>query len=783
MHIINEYIIYLKDEKNFYYKIMPRNQNIKDEKKDAYKKISKGLVRRKISKALEDSSKKRKSQKLFFKIFVRLFQVFLILGLSLGAGATVALWSFYKKLPDVSSLKNYNPSETSEIYDTSGRILAKIHGEENRIIVPLNSIPLYVQNAVISMEDERFYHHIGVDPKALIRAVTSVIDKSGKLVKGGGSTITQQLARNLFLSPEVSIKRKIAEMLLAIKIEKNFSKSEILELYLNQVYWGHNAYGIEAASRLYFGKTTKELDLSEGALIGGLLSSPEYYSPYRSLEKAKWRRSLSLVNMVRNGFITKKQADEAKDKEIHLYNSTLKRAHNYLAPYFTSYVISLLNEKYGDNLLRKGGLKIYTTMDSNAQEIAENVIKNSIARYRRRNINQGALISIDPNTGFIKSIVGGVDYNQSQFNRATQAKRQPGSSFKPFVYVTAFKEGVVSLYSRETDEKTEYPDLNGVWSPQNYDKHYSGDVSVLQAIQYSINTVAVKVLYKVGVDKVIETAKILGIESYLGPNLSLALGSSEVTMLEMATAYGVFATGGKKVRTITPILKIEDRRGNIIEDYSNQPLEQVYSKNAISMLNTALINVVRAGTGVAANLYDRQVAGKTGTTSEHRDSWFVGYIPQLVTVVWVGNDNNSVMGYSTTGGTICAPMWKNYMQQVTRKIKPKRFIITGGDIPLKQKEEDKKDENKENSSDSVIIKEIDTNKNKNLDKNLKQENKNTTDTIKIEQSEPIIKETILPDENQEPEYIAPTIAPTNVEIEPGVFIKPTSVPNTPVPAQ
>jgi len=762
---------------------MPRNQNTKDEKKDAYKKISNGLIRKKISKALEDSSNKRKPTKLFFRVFIRLFQVCLILGLSLGAGATVALWSFYNKLPDVSSLKNYNPSETSEIYDSSGRMLAKIHGEENRIIVPLNSIPLYVQNAVIAMEDERFYHHIGVDPKALIRAVTSIVDKSGRLVKGGGSTITQQLARNLFLSPEISIKRKIAEMLLAIKIERNFSKSEILELYLNQVYWGHNAYGIEAASRLYFGKSTSELNLSEGALIGGLLSSPEYYSPYRSMEKAKWRMSLSLLNMVRNGFITQKQADEAKKREIHLSGSNLQKEHSYLAPYFTSYVISLLNEKYGDNLLRKGGLKIYTTMDPHDQSVAEGVIENSIRRYKRRNITQGALISVDPNTGFIKAIVGGVDYSQSQFNRATQAKRQPGSSFKPFVYLTAFKEGIVNLYTREVDEKTDYPDLNGVWSPQNYDKGYSGSMTVMQAIQNSVNTIAVKVLYKVGVDKVIETAKILGIESYLGPNLSLALGSSEVTMLEMATAYSVFATGGKKVKSITPILKIEDRHGNVIEDYSNQPLETVYNRDAIAMLNTALVNVVRAGTGFSANLYDRQVAGKTGTTSEHRDSWFVGYIPQLVTVVWVGNDNNSVMGYSTTGGTVCAPMWKTYMLEAIRNLRPQRFPSTkDGYSSIKQKPQSNEKEGivstKQNSNDSVVIKEI--NSNKPLDKEtVPQENKASTDKIKIEENtEPVVKETseVAPQTKSEP-----TVAPTSVEVEQGVFIKPTSVPNTAVP--
>ncbi|RYX99579.1 hypothetical protein EON78_03470, partial [bacterium] len=319
----------------------------------------------------------------------------------------------------------------------------------------------------------------------------------------------------------------------------------------------------------------------------------------------------------------------------------------------------------------------YTTMDPKAQTIAEKLITQRIKKLKvSNNVGQGALVSLDPNTGFIKTLVGGTSYESSQFNRATQAKRQPGSSFKPFVYLTAFREGIMTPDTVDVDGPISFPDMSGVWTPKNYAGGYSGPMTIRDAVKKSINTIAVKTLDKVGVDKVIETAKIAGIESYIGPNLSIALGSAEVTPLELASAYGSFATGGKRTPQITPILKIEDRNGNIIEDNRNQELEQVFPHRAVDMLNNCLKAVVESGTGTAAALPGRVVAGKSGTTSDHRDSWFVAYVPQLVTLVWIGNDNNSKM-WNATGGVFCAPIWKEYMQQVVKGMPAKDFPKAG----------------------------------------------------------------------------------------------------------
>lgn len=654
---------------------MPRNQSFDKptkEKKDFYHNINNGVVKENTSKKL-----KRTRKNGFFARFARFvlksFFILLILGLSLSAGGAFAVWSFSQKLPDISKIDAYMPSETSEIYDVNNNVLAKLHDEENRTIVPLKEIPIHVQQAVLSMEDERFYQHFGVDPKGVARAIGSFFDK--KLVKGGASTITQQLARNLFLTPEVKVTRKIAEWILAVKIEQKFSKAKILELYLNQVYWGHNAYGVEAASKTFFGKSVKQLNLAEASLMGGLLSSPEYYSPHRDLKLAKWRQSLTLQNMLKLGYIKKDELEKAKKYPIKLFN--VRKSYKLVHPYFTSYVISVLTEKYGDSLLRKGGLKVYTTMDPKAQTIAEKLITQRIKKLKvSNNVGQGALVSLDPNTGFIKTLVGGTSYENSQFNRATQAKRQPGSSFKPFVYLTAFREGIMTPDTVDVDGPISFPDMSGVWTPKNYAGGYSGPMTIRDAVKRSINTIAVKTLDKVGVDKVIETAKIAGIESYIGPNLSIALGSAEVTPLELASAYGSFATGGKRTPQITPILKIEDRNGNIIEDNRNQDLEQVFPHRAIDMLNNCLKAVVESGTGTAAALPGRVVAGKSGTTSDHRDSWFVAYVPQLVTLVWIGNDNNSKM-WNATGGVFCAPIWKEYMQQVTKGMPAKDFPKAG----------------------------------------------------------------------------------------------------------
>ncbi|RYY00003.1 PBP1A family penicillin-binding protein, partial [bacterium] len=557
------------------------------------------------------------------------------------------------------------------IYDSEGNILGKLYDEENRVVIPIDQIPDHVKQAVISMEDERFYQHGGVDNKAVFRSIVSLIP-GVNMVRGGGSTLTQQLARNLFLTRDIKISRKVAEIFMANKIESVLTKDQILQLYLNEVYWGHNAYGVESASRIFFNKSVKNLNLAEASMIGGLLSSPEYYSPYRDFKRAKWRQALTLQNMVRNGYVTQDEADKAKDQKVYLagLGKNYKMAH----PYFTSYVLSILRQRYDDSILRTAGLKIYTTIDSEAQTVAEDLMAKSIAALRGRNITQGALLSIDPNNGYIKTIVGGVDFSQSEFNRVTQAKRQPGSSFKPFVYLTAFQKKLLNPYSTVMDSPISYPQNGSVWSPKNYDGTYRGSMTVLDAVRRSINTVAVKTLENVGVDSVIETAKKLGVSSKLQNNLSLALGSSELSPIELAYAYGVIATGGNKVKKVSPILKIIDKDGNVLEDNTQfVTIEKVYDAESIDMMLECMKAVVApGGSGAAAMMSGRDIAGKTGTTSDNKDSWFVGFTPQLVTLVWVGNDNNTSMIGATGGGT-CAPIWKKYMSYALSKYPPKPF--------------------------------------------------------------------------------------------------------------
>lgn len=575
----------------------------------------------------------------------------------------------YLRLPSVSEIKYYHPDQSTQITDIKNVALTKVYNEENRIVIPLKTLPPYVSNAVISMEDERFYKHKGVDIKGISRAFLSLILPGSNLVKSGGSTITQQLARNIYLSNERTMARKINETLLALKIENELPKDRILEVYLNEVYWGHGAYGIEAASKTYFGKSAKDLTLAEASVLGGLLSSPEYYSPYKNMKLAKWRQSLTLDNMVNNKYISETDAQIAKRASLNLNNSLGPKKYKMFAPYFSSYVLSILGERYGEDILKKGGLKVQTTIDLKTQQIAENVISSEVNKLKKYNINQGALIAIDPKTGFIKALVGGKDYEKSQFNRATQALRQPGSAFKPFVYLEGFRQGIITPNTYIKDSRVVYNNGDINWTPQNYDKTYKGNMTIRQAIKTSNNTIAVKVAQKAGINKIINTAHKAGIESDLTPNLTLALGTSEVTPLNLAEAYTVFANNGLKPQTITPILKISDRENKTVEDFSKPVLKEVYPSKAVSMINSCLKSVVsKGGTGYAANIPGVNMFGKTGTTSDNKDSWFVGYTPNLVTIVWLGNDNNSRM-INSTGGKYCAPIWKKFMTNLMNKDK------------------------------------------------------------------------------------------------------------------
>lgn len=589
------------------------------------------------------------------------------IGISLVAlmgGAVVGLSVTLSRLPSVAELEQYEPNLTTVLLDRNGEEIAQLHDEENRTLVPLKDIPSHMQEALIAMEDNRFYQHPGVDVVGIARAAMRNVKEKGA-IKEGASTLTQQLARNLFLTPEQTLGRKVAEAWLSLQIERHYPKNRILEMYLNQVYWGHNAYGVEAASQTYFGKPAKALKVEEAALLAGILSGPEIYSPYRNPKWAKQRQELALDRMVDNGYLTR---DEAKKyKSLPLKFSGIKPFFHQ-APYFVEYVLTQLNERFGVNRVKKGGLRVVTTIDMKAQRHAEKVVKEEVARLKNYNVSQGALVSVEAKTGAILAMVGGVDYQKSVFNRATQALRQPGSSFKPFVYLTAFLNGMTPN-TTVFDGPTEWKEGSFVWKPKNSGGGHSGWITLRSAMVGSVNIAAIKTLEAVTAKKVIETAQKAGIKSNLRENLSLALGTSEVTVLEMAGAYATLASEGLRIEPEC-ILRVEDRKGRLIEERRPEP-ERVFPEQPVRALIDVMRGVVLHGTGYAAN-FGRPAAGKTGTTSDHRDAWFAGFTPQLATVVWVGNDDNSRM-YHIFGGDICAPIWRRFMSEVSKEMPVAQF--------------------------------------------------------------------------------------------------------------
>ncbi len=574
-----------------------------------------------------------------------------ILVIGLGAfGFFAGLWVSFRNLPDVQSLDRYTPSQRTQIYDIKGRLIADVRGEANRTVVPLSGISTNLKNAVIAIEDDQFYKHNGIRYDTIIRAAIANFQE-GRAAQGG-STLTQQLAKNLFLTPKKSLNRKIAEAFLAWDLERNFTKDQILKMYFNQVYWGHNNYGAETAARTYFGKSASQLNVAEGAMMAGLLRAPEYYSPLHSVPHAKERQAVVLDRMVELKLITPAQAASAKKQPLKY--GYVHHANLVNIPYVSSFVLKELERQFGEEALRQGGFKVQTTLDMNLQKIAESSVKADVAYLRRQRVRQMALVSLDPRTGFIKALVGGADFKKSQFNRATQSRRQPGSSFKPFVYYTAFAEGRITPDSIVVDAPVRF----GSYSPHNYDNTFGGAMTVRKAVQFSRNVPAVKIGRAVGIRNVINTCRILGMKADWQPNLAVALGSVDVSPLEMAGAYASFANGGFGVKP-TVLLQVTDREDNVLYRYNpERPL--VLDPKAVDMVNDVLQAVVTGGTGKKAQL-GRPVAGKTGTTSDFRDAWFVGYVPQMVTAIWIGNDDYSRMASGTAGGAFVAPLWRQYM--------------------------------------------------------------------------------------------------------------------------
>lgn len=624
---------------------------------------------------------------------LRRIRLFIALCLVVFAGLGFGyIFAAYQSLPAVGN--NMRPAVSSQVFDSHGRLITTLHSDQNRLPIDINKVPQNLQNAFIAAEDNRFYEHIGIDPIGIFRAIFANLTNRG--IAQGGSTITQQLAKNAFLSQEQTLKRKIQEAMLALEIEHKYSKKEILEMYMNQIYFGQGAYGIQTAAKTYFNKDVNELTLTQCAMLAGLPKSPNYYSPFNNLNEAKKRKNVVLDQMVKYGYVSAAEAEDAKNQDLGLSKShQSKEADEYAS--FIDYVSQQVAKKYGDDALYKEGLKIYTTMDVDKQHAAVRAMRNLPNNYTDENgltQPQAAIVSIDPKTGHILAMVGG--RGQDSFNRASMAVRQPGSAFKPFVYLTALQHDM-------TPDTTmnDQPVTYGSWSPKNAGGSYSGTMTLCDALAHSVNTIAVQLADQVGTKNIIANAKKMGITTLdaKDDNLAMALGglTKGVTPLEMASAYGTFANKGVHVKP-TAIVKILDRNGNVLEDASTLEKEEtktrVMSEREAYEMTTMLEGVIDHGTGTAAAI-GRPAAGKTGTTDDNKDAWFVGYTPDIVTAVWIGDDTGSHSLGEIYGGTIPAEIWKDYMSSATSD-------ESGGDFSAPSGMERRKETTSSSSSSNSV---------------------------------------------------------------------------------
>lgn len=591
-----------------------------------------------------------------------------MLGSAIAAGGLVGLAISFRNLPDVRVLRTYVPAETSFIYDIKGRLLASIHGEANREVTPLDKISPDLKRAVIAIEDSNFYYHKGINPISVGRAL--VVNYQQGSVREGSSTLTMQLMKNVFLSRQRTFSRKLAEGVLAIRIEQILTKDQILEMYLNQIFWGHNNYGAQTAARSYFNKSAGSLTLAESAMMAGLIKAPQEYSPFVDMKKATEQQRTVLRRMRDLGWITPQEETKARAQKIKL--GTIRSFQGSASPYVTNAARQELIERFGSDAVAKGGMRVQTTVDAKMQKMAEETVVNWHRRIRNQGVraDQMALVAIDPRTHFVKALVGGVNPKKSEFNRATQAIRQPGSAFKPFVYYAAFATGKYTPNSIVSDTPVRYREASGYYYPRNYDNSFGGAMSIRKALEVSRNIPAIKIGRAVGMNKVIEICRTLGINSPMEPVTSLPLGAIGVTPLEMASAYATFANYGWQSEP-TVIVRVTDSSGNVLLDNTPKP-QLVLEPWAAASLTSVMRGVITSGTGRAAQI-GRPAAGKTGTTSSERDIWFVGYVPQLATAVWVGNDNYRPLGHGATGGTFVAPIWRDFMTKALKSSPVQNF--------------------------------------------------------------------------------------------------------------
>ncbi len=709
----------------------------------------------------------------------------------LGGAATLGVFFYLSRdLPKISTLKDYRPSIITTVYSDDNRKIAEFY-RERRIVVPLEEIPLQLRQAFISAEDARFYKHQGIDVFSIVRAFFKNLE-AGAIVQGG-STITQQVTKSFLLTPERSYERKIKEALLAYQIDKAFKKDEILYLYLNQIYLGHGAYGVEAAAENYFGKHSKDLNLAECTMLAGLPQAPSRYSPFHYPERAKQRQIYVLNRMVDEGYITQIEASEAMSIKLDIH----PRRNWYLekVPVYTEDIRRYVEKKYGEDALYTQGLKIYAAVNIEMQKAAREEIQKGLKELDRREGYRGpleklppdqietfsqellkafadtppeaggsvrgvvidvddkaervtvrmgdqrgaiplenmrwarkpnpdvayysarirrpsqalavgdvilvellerdekadiwklaldqdpevqsALMCIEAGTGLVKVMVGGRDFMESQFNRATQSRRQPGSAFKPIIYAAALDKGYTPA-TTVIDSPIVFKDVEHdfTWKPKNYGKKFYGPTLLREALAKSRNVVTIKIMQDIGIEYVIDYARKLGVESDLSRDLSIALGSSGVSLLEIVQAYSVFANQGYRVEPAF-ITKIEDRFGNVLEEM-NPIRKQVLEPSTAYIMTSLLEGVVKYGTGQRVRVLKRPVAGKTGTTNNLFDAWFVGYTPRFITGVWVGYDQERSLGKGETGSRAASPIWLGFMQQILKKEPVRIFQVPEG---------------------------------------------------------------------------------------------------------
>jgi len=591
-----------------------------------------------------------------------------------------AFFALTHDLPQIRALETFRPLSVTRIHSVDRVVLTELFVEK-RDSVPLNVIPYYLKAALIATEDRNFYKHSGVDIKGILRAVIKDI-RAGKFVEGA-STITQQLAKTLFLTPKKTLIRKLKEAILAFQLERRYTKNEILELYLSQVYFGSGAYGVEFAARIFFGKSVKNLSLSECALVAAMPKAPSRYSPLVNRDLAIRRRNIVLKQMIDTNTITEAAYHKALKEPLRLDNRN-KRSIN--APYFVEYVKTFLENTLGSSRLYKSGLTVYTTLNFELQQAAEQAVSNGLdtleKRMKQRGINdpnpQCALVSLDVQTGGILAMIGGKNFFESPFNRAVNAKRQPGSAFKPIVYAHAIERGFaqnglildapVSFKGGKNRKE---------WTPENFSKSYMGEMTLRKALAVSENIPAVRLTEMLGPSSVSRFGHTLGIESTLAPNLSLALGSSEVTLINLTSAYAVFPNRGKKIKPYG-VMEVVDQNERIV--WRVKPSKKIAMSRASAAIITDMLQaVILEGTGRKARIIGHPVAGKTGTTNQFKDALFIGFSPLIATGVWVGQDAFVTLGENETGAKAALPIWIEFMTKAV-STRPQQYFDIPDDI-------------------------------------------------------------------------------------------------------